>query len=410
VEGDTSLLLDVCVALGVAFAGGWLATRLHLPSLIGYIAAGLVISPFTPGFVGDVDRLRLLADIGVVLLLFGVGVEFSLQDLRAAGASVVALAVLQTALVFCAVWALCASAGMDRDVALYAGAAAAVSSSVVLAKLIDVPGGLASVSYGRMALAWSVVQDLLAIVLVLLLDAVTGDDVSTAGVARDAALTSAKAIAFLAVVLIIGVRALPDVLHRLDETRSGELFVLGIATLVIGTALASEYIGLSLALGAFLAGIVVSESALSHRVLDALQPARDVFAVLFFVAAGMLVDPAVVSREWQLIAILCVGILALKPLVVCALALSAGKRARLAVLIAAVLLPAAEFSFLLGDAGLDSGAIDEDAFGAIMVAAVASIAVSPFAYQLARRGAPASVLHRPLVTGTTAPDTPSLRG
>ena len=295
-EPQTGLLVDVTVALALALAGGWIATRVGVSSILGYVAAGVVISPFTPGFVGELDRLRLLADIGVVLLLFGIGVQFSLSDLARAGPRLIASTIAQTLAVFGIVAALAAAAGADRGQALYVGAAAAISSSVVLVRMLD-ERNATETETGRITVSWSIVQDLTAIILILIIGTATAGT-GDRSLGLEVLFAALKATTFVGGVLLIGSRAVPFVLERVIDDRSRELFVLAIAALALGTALASEYAGLSLALGAFVAGLVISESTMSQRVIHDLLPTRDVFAVLFFVAAGMLIRPDVLLDEW----------------------------------------------------------------------------------------------------------------
>jgi CPA2 family monovalent cation:H+ antiporter-2 len=374
VDAEVSLLRDVSIALAIAFAGGWIATRLRLSSIVGYILAGIVISPFTPGFVGDADRLRLLADIGIVLLLFGIGVQFSLRDLQRADPRVIAAASGQIALVTAGA-VICGSvAGWDVDRSLYIGAAAAIASTVVAVKLVDARGDIAS-DHGRLIVTWSIVQDLWAVVLIVALEAVSGESGAEA-ITREFSLAVGKAAAFLGGVFVIGLRVMPLVLSRVAEERSRELFFLAIAALALSTALASEFMGLSLALGAFLAGLVVSESDLSHRVLGELLPTRDVFAVMFFVSVGMLIDPGALADEWLVVGIAFLLIVALKPIASRVL-IGPAARPHTALLTAAALVPAGEFSFVLARSGLDEGVLSEATFSAIITATALSIVIGP---------------------------------
>ncbi len=381
-DQEFSLLRDVCIALGIAFAGGWIATRLRLSSIVGYILAGVVISPFTPGFVGDVDRLRLIADIGIVLLLFGIGVQFSLSELLRAGPRVIAAASAQILIVMAGASLCGLLAGWPADQSFYVGAAAAIASSVVAVKLLDARGDIAS-DHGRLAVTWSIVQDLWAVILIVALGAVAGES-SGSAIAQEAALAGGKVVLFLGGVFIIGLRVMPIVLARVAEERSRELFFLAIAALALSTALASEYMGLSLALGAFLAGLVVSESDLSHRVLGELLPTRDVFAVLFFISVGMLIDPGVIADEWPALILTFTLIVVLKP-IASRLLLAPIARPHTALLAAAALVPAGEFSFVLARSGLDEGALSEAMFSVIITATALSIVISPASLAAAYR-------------------------
>jgi len=235
-----SLLVDLVVALAIAAAGGWIATRLRLSSIVGYIAAGLVISPLTPGFVGDVDRLRLIAEIGVVLLMFSVGVHFSFRDLMATPLLLVIAGVIQVAAVMAGGTAVGVAAGWGLDASLFAGAAIAISSSTVIVKLLTDEGRVET-AYGRAAVAWSIVEDLSAVVILAVLIGLTGEGDAAARLAW----TSLKALVFVAAVLVVGLRMAPLVLDRIAQIASRELFVLGVAAVALGMALASEEVGLS---------------------------------------------------------------------------------------------------------------------------------------------------------------------
>lgn len=380
---ETDLIRDVVVALALALTGGWIATKLRVSAIIGYVAAGVIISPFTPGFVGDIDRLRLVADIGVVLLLFGIGVEFSLSDLARAGPRIIAGALVQTAVVLGGVAAIAFIAGVGRDAALYAGAVAAISSSVVIVRILNDRGEKGS-DAGRDAISWSIVQDLTAIALILVIGAITSPD-GDQPLAVSATIAALTAAAFIGAMIVVGSRVVPFVLERVAREPSRELFYLSIAALALGTALVAEYAGLSLALGAFIAGLVVSESAVSHRVLHDLLPTRDVFAVIFFVAAGMLIQPSVLADEWPAIIALSAAIIALKPAVAWVCLRVGGSDASTSTMAAALLIPAAEFSFLIADAGLSDGVISERAFGVMLASTVISVVVSPAAVAGAAR-------------------------
>lgn len=382
-EQDASILFDVTIALGVALAGGWLATRAGLPSIAGYILGGLVISPFTPGFDADTGSLGVIADVGVVLLLFAIGVQLDIADIRRAGMGTVIAASLQTLIVVAGVAAVAMMFGVDRDPALYAGAAAAISSSAVLVKLLDDRGGIAT-PHGRIAVAWSVVQDLWAVVLIVVL-ASLAEGGSGADAGRDVAWAALKVAVFVGAVIVIGLRVMPAVLARVAEERSRELFFLAIAALAMGTALASDQAGLSLALGAFLAGIIISESDLSHRVLGELLPVRDVFAVVFFTTAGMLIDPAILLDEWLAVLALTAVITIAKTVISVVLMARFASPGHTAILAAVATVAAGEFSFLLARDGLDNGALSSDAFSIILAATVASILAAPLVMLIGER-------------------------
>ncbi|MEX2245742.1 MAG: cation:proton antiporter [Dehalococcoidia bacterium] len=371
---DTGLLVDLVATLGIALAGGWLASRLRLSSIFGYMVAGIVISPFTPGFVGDVDRLRLLADIGVVLLLFGIGVQFSLSELAATGPRIAAGAVAQIAGVMAATWGVAVAFGWGPEESLFVAAAAAICSSTVIVKLLADRGDTAR-PYGRVSIAWSIVQDLVTVLLVAMLVAATGEG----DVVRSVTLDSLKAVAFVAGLLLVGLRLVPWLLTLVAAQGSRELFVLAVAALALGTALASERVGLSLALGAFLAGLVVSESDLSHRVLGELLPTRDVFAVLFFVSIGMLIDPDVLADNVGALVALVLLMVVAKGALSGLLVRLAGQPRETSILTGGLVAQSGEFSFVLVGLGLDRGAVDNEVFSVVVAATAISIVLSPLA-------------------------------
>ena len=371
-ENDTSLLVDLVAAIAVALAGGWFASRIGLSSIAGYVAAGMVISPFTPGFVGDIDRLRFMADIGVVLIMFGIGLQFSLRDLAAVGPKIGLAAVAQVLVVVGVVWAIADPMGWEWDEAMFLGVAVASSSSTVMGKLLAERGEV-STSHGRVALGWSIVQDLFALILVAVLIAVTDDSDVGSGVA----FAALRGVGFIAVVLIFGMRLIPWLLARVADQGSRELFVLAVAVLALGTAMGSERAGLSLAMGAFLAGIIVSESDLSHRVLGELLPARDVFAVLFFVSVGMLIEPDVVLENVGPLLVLLAMIVMFKGALTGALIRFAGERRHTSLMSGAFLAQAGEFTFVFVGLGVDSNVVSNDAFSVVVAATAMSILLSP---------------------------------
>jgi CPA2 family monovalent cation:H+ antiporter-2 len=370
--GHNDLLVDLVVAVALAMVGGWIAARIGLSSIIGYIVAGLVISPFTPGFAGNLDQLRLVAEIGVVLLLFSIGVHFSFEDLRSVRPAIAAAAVAQVTSVAVAGFAIGTAAGWGRDQSLFAGAAIAISSSAVIVKLLSDRNDIES-ERGQLAVAWSIVEDLCAVVAVAVLVALTGEG----GVAASVGIASAKAIGFVAVALVLGIRVIPWALERMAEVAPPEVFILGITVLALGMALGSERVGLSIAFGAFLAGMMVSESNVSHDILEKLLPARDVFAALFFVSVGMLIDPSVLRDNIGIAAALLAAMVVLKGVVTWVLLRLVGYQSDSAARIAALLSQAGEFSFVVAGIGLDREVVDSDVFSLVVAATAISMALTP---------------------------------
>jgi monovalent cation:H+ antiporter-2, CPA2 family len=379
-EEQVRFLADIVAALSVALAGGWLAARVGVSPIVGYVVAGLVISPFTPGFVGDLDQIRLLADVGVVLLLFAVGVQFSMDELIRGGRVVSLLALAQvlasTGIGFLAGQAL----GFGSLASLFFGAALALASTTVMSKLLAERGD-EDTPHAKLAITWAVVQDFCAIILVVLLSVAAGDDVSPGQLAID----GIKIAAFIVGVIIFGSRIVPWALDRVAAAGSRELFLLAIAVLALGTAAAAGAVGISLALGAFLAGLAVSESDRSHHVLGEILPARDIFAVLFFVSVGMLIDPGALADGWHIVLVALLIIIAVKFALTSVPLAIVRTPARTAIISGVLLAQSAELSFVIMEAGVDEDVISDRIFTLTMTAIGASVLLSPLLVRIADR-------------------------
>lgn len=379
---ELGFLLTLVAAFAAAFIGGAVATRLGQSPIIGYLVAGVVIGPFTPGFVADTATTQRVADVGVILLLFGVGLHFSLGTLVRLRAVAGAGGLTQIALTVAAGMLVGALLGWPPLASLFLGSATAISSSAVLAKVLD-ERGEANSEHGAIALGWMIVQDLVTIVLVVLLAGLSDTGGGSLGASIAAAL--AKAALFVAALLVIGLTGLPWALGRIARLRSRELFLVAIAVVALGTAYLAEEVGISLALGAFLAGLALSESDFAHHISDEIGPTRDLFAVLFFVSVGMLVDPRVIAGALPAFLLILAVIVAVKG------ALGAGfvrllrYPRRTALFVGAGIAQAGEFSFLLARIGRDAGALSADRFTVILGACTASIVVAPLLYRLAER-------------------------
>src|SRR5688500_1462879 len=286
---EIPLLMNIAIALVVAFCGGLIARRLGLPTIIGYMLAGIAIGPFTPGFVGDTETISQLAELGVIFLMFGVGLHFSINDFWKVRAVAIPGALGRMAITILMGFGL--SQLWDWSVAsgIVLGLAISIASTVVLLRgLAD--QGLLNTPHGQAAIGWVIVEDLATVLILVLMPALvnTQDGFNW----QQLGLTLLKAAGFVILVLFIGIRLIPWILLRIAHTRSRELFILAILAITLGIALgAAGLFGVSLALGAFVAGVVVSESPLSHQVGADVLPFRDAFAVLFFVSIGMLVNP-----------------------------------------------------------------------------------------------------------------------
>jgi monovalent cation:H+ antiporter-2, CPA2 family len=373
-------ILDLGVAIGAALIGGVVAVRLRQPAILGYLIAGMVIGPFTPGFVGDVERITQLADLGVVLLLFALGIEFTLQELRAVARIAVPGALLQIAIIVAVGTALPAALGVEPRAALVIGACLSISSTLVVIKSLIDRGELDSL-HGRAAIGWAIVQDLITIAFIVALPPLAGGDV-----VGPLILALGKAVLFLALAYLVGTRVLPWLFRVVARLGSNELFLL----LVVATALLTAFVssavfGLSLALGAFVAGIVVSESDLSYQAAAEVIPFRDLFAVFFFVSVGMLVDPAALAASAPFVALLVAIAVVGKGVIIAGLGRGFGLPLRSALLLGGAMSQVGEFSFIIASDALSFELIDVEVYNVILGTAVVSILLTPFATQVAGR-------------------------
>jgi K+:H+ antiporter len=367
------LVASMALALVAALIGAVIALRLRQSAVIGYIAAGIAIGPFTPGLVVDPHTVEEVADLGLVFLLFTIGAELSLRDLLRAGRVALVGGAVQVVAIIAIGYVVGRMLGWDTAGALFFGSVLAVSSGAVLSKILSERGELEA-EHGRIALAWSTIQDLATIVLVVLLPALSA---GRAARAEDVVLALARAGLFLVILVPTGLRVFPALFEWLARLRNRELFVLAVAAVALGTAYVSTLFGVSLALGAFVAGLAVGESDLSHHVLAEIVPLRDVLAGLFFVSIGMLVDPPFVATYWSLVLLVLALMVLVKGIVVTGLAAVLGASWRTAVLVGVTLAQCGEFSFLLARLGRETGALSADGFNLILSGAAASIVVAP---------------------------------
>ena len=402
--GDAGLLVTLVFALGVAVGGAVLAAWLGQSVILGYILAGVVIGPYTPGFVGDPAAVKALADIGIILLMFTIGVHLSVRDLVRAGTVALVGGVAQVFVTLVIGYAVGIALAWPFAQALFFGAVIAISSSAVLSKIIEEHGDGDS-AHGRIALAWSTVQDLATIALVVILSAVAGAGPGS-NLLTDLLMGAGKAGLFLAVLIPLGLVVLPRLFERVAALQNREVFVLLVAAVALGIAYASSFFGVSLALGAFVAGLVVGESDLSHQILGAILPLRDIFAALFFVSVGMLVDPAFVVRHWPLVLLTVALIVLLKGALVAGLVALFRSPARTALFAGVLLAQAGEFSFLLARLGAEQRAVTSAVFSLMLAGAVVSIVLAPTLYRAAAPLAAWVDRRRP---SPAAPDDPNVR-
>ncbi len=373
---DLPLLVNIAVALGYALVGGLVARRIGLPTIVGYLVAGVALGPFTPGFRGDPEAIRQMAEFGVILLMFGVGLHYDVGDLWQVRRVAIPGAVVQMAVVATMGYGLGRAWGLSPAGAWIFGIAGSVASTVVLLRSLMDHGWLDSPA-GKVAIGWLVVEDLLMVAILVLVPALATSSPSGPWVTVGIAI--GKAVLFVALMMFVGARVVPAVLGRVAHTRSRELFVLVALTIAVGTALASAaFFGVSLALGAFVAGVIVSESPFSHQIGADILPFREAFAVIFFVSVGMLVDPTYVFAYWDRFLLASLVVIAGKAIVSGLLAMALGCSARTTLVVTAGRSQIGEFSFIVGQSGLALGVLAQSEYSLILAAAILSIMVNPF--------------------------------
>ena len=378
-QHELPILINITVALLAAFMGGLLARRLKLPPMVGYMLAGVAIGPFTPGFSGDLFTIQQLAELGVIFLLFDVGLHFSLRDLWAVRDTVISGALIQTILITGLGLLLAHLWGWSLAAGILLGLALSIASTVVMIRsLMD--QGLLSTSHGQVAIGWLVLEDLVAVLILVLLPALSTHTQEPFW--QTAGLALLKTGAFAVLMLVAGMRVIPWFLLRMAHVRSRELFIVAIVVITVGTAIgASSVFGVSLALGAFLAGVVVSESALSHQVGAEMVPFRETFAVLFFVSVGMLVNPLyLLSHAGEVLLLVMVIVLGKFVLTILQGTLFP-RPARTALILAAGRSQIGEFSFILGTAGIALGLFKEEQYSLLLAGALLSITLNPFLFR-----------------------------
>ena len=389
---DTPLISLIALGLVFALVGGLVAVRVGLSPIVGYLLAGIAVGPFTPGFVGDATLAAQLAEIGVILLMFGVGMHFSPKDLWAVKGIALPGAIVQIVAATAMGAGLGAWWGWPLGEGIVFGLALSVASTVVLLKALEARGTLAS-GNGRIAIGWLVVEDLVMVVVLVLLpplssllgapataDAAQGNTLATVGI------TLGKVALFVVLMLTLVTRFFHWLMGSVSRTGSRELFTLTAVALALGTAyLASHFFGVSFALGAFFAGVVVNSSDESHRAAGDLQPLQDAFAVLFFVAVGMLFDPRIlVDEPLRVIAVVAVIVVG-KSIAAALIVRVLGRDRRTAFEVAASLAQIGEFSFILGALGRSLGLLSDDAYALMLAGALWSIVLNPFVFRLAGR-------------------------
>ncbi len=386
-EHNIPLITTLAAGFGMALIFGFLAERLKLPALVGYLLAGILIGPGTPGFVADVQLAAQLSEVGVMLLMFGVGLHFSLDDLLAVRRVALPGAVAQMSLATLLGMLLSWWWGWSWGSGLIFGLSLSCASTVVLLKALESHGVLDSMN-GRIAVGWLVVEDLVTVLVLVLLPplaGVLGGASDPAQPAQPLWITIGRTLlqvgAFIALMLVVGRRVLPWLLWQVSRTGSRELFTLSVIAIAIGIAYgASQLFSVSFALGAFFAGMVMRESEFSHRAATESLPLRDAFSVLFFVAVGMLFEPRILLEKPLHV----VGVLAIimfgKSLVALALVLVLRYPLNTALTVSASLAQIGEFSFILAGLGLSLGLLPADGMSLVLAGALISIALNPLLF------------------------------
>ncbi|HXG78272.1 MAG TPA: YbaL family putative K(+) efflux transporter [Methyloceanibacter sp.] len=380
------LITMIVAAFTLAWLFAAIAQRLKLPPLFGYLVAGVVIGPFTPGYVADQHLADQLAEIGVILLMFGVGLHFSLADLLSVRRIAIPGAVAQIVCATLLGMVLTTWLGWPLGAGLVFGLALSVASTVVLLRAMQ-ERRLLETERGRIAVGWLIVEDIAMVLALVLLPVIanlfreTEPAAGAAEIALVLGLTAAKIAAFVAVMLLVGKRVIPWVLHYMAHTGNRELFRLTVLVIALGTAFAAaELFGVSFALGAFFAGMILSESKLSQQAATETLPLRDAFAVLFFVSVGMLVDPAIVVREPVPVLATLLIILIGKSLAAYAIVRAFGYGNATALTISASLAQIGEFSFILANLGVALALLPEAGRDLILAGAIISILINPFLF------------------------------
>jgi K+:H+ antiporter len=382
---EMPLITTIAAGFGASLLFGIATQKLGLSPIVGYLIAGIVIGPFTPGFVADSGLATQLAEIGVVLLMFGVGLHFHPRELLAVRGIAVPGALIQTAVATLLGIATATAFGWSLSAGVVFGLSLAVASTVVLMRALEDQDLLASV-HGHVAVGWLIVEDILTVAALVCLPALAGAAGGQAGTGTSLltalGVAMLKLAALVALVAVAGARLIPRLLERAAQFRSRELFTLTVLTIAVTVAAASaHFFGASMALGAFLAGMAVGHSSVSQQAAADALPLRDAFAVLFFVSVGMLFDPAFLLRQPGLVAAALAIVLVGKPLAALAVVAALGYSSRTALTVALGLAQIGEFSFILAELGRQQGLLPADGSSVVVACALVSITLNPLLFR-----------------------------
>lgn len=396
-----ALITTLVAAIVLAFVFGFIANRFRFSPIVGYLLAGIAVGPYTPGYEADVGLALQLSEIGVILLMFGVGLKISIEDIWSVRWVAVPAALIHTLLAALLGFSAGLALGMTQAESVLLGASLSVASTIVLLRALEDRRATKS-EEGRICISWLLIEDLLIVLAIVALPAIVGAisgeaaNASPFAAAGAVGMTFAKIVGFIALMLVVGARFFPWLIVQVAHLKSRELLSLGTLALALGVAYAAfRWFDASFALGAFLAGLALNGSKFSHKVAEESLPLRDTFAVLFFVAVGMLFDPGVVVREPLALAAIVGVVIVGKALLAYALMRLFNQPPQAAMLAAVGLAQIGEFSFVLAGMGLDLGIMGLESYNLVLASALISIALNPFLMRLvpaaqAPRAAPAA--------------------
>jgi monovalent cation:H+ antiporter-2, CPA2 family len=378
---EAQFIANLTVAFIIALAGGLLAHKLRQSPMLGYLAAGIAIGPFARPLVGEPARISELAEIGVLFLMFALGIEFSLKELaRVKGPAILGTTFQVLTLMACG-WAFGHFLGWPLGQSLFFGGVICISSTMVILKTLMSRGEIES-AHGRLMLAMLIVQDLAVVLLILILPRIAAGGPLQFG---SMAFLALKAALFIGATLYLGERVVPKLMARIEEMRSQELFILTAVALALGTATISAKLGLSPALGAFMGGLMLTETEFDHRVVAEVVPLRDLFATLFFVSVGMLVDLNFVWQNWPAVLGMALFLMAAKSLVTLLVLLPFRVGGKTATFAALGMIPIGEFNYVLAHVGLANKILSEPVYNLILASSLITIVFTPGAFWIAPR-------------------------
>jgi CPA2 family monovalent cation:H+ antiporter-2 len=380
---EIPLLNDIVVIFGLAIAVLFICHRLRVPAVVGFLLTGILVGPYGFALVKAVHEVEILAEIGIVLLLFTIGIEFSLEKLLQIRKSVLMGGSLQVLLTLGATFLIARRFGQASGEATFIGFLVALSSTAIVLKLIQERAEV-DTPHGRTTLGILIFQDIIIVPMILVTPLLAG---ATGNLGESVLVLTAKGIGIILLVMVSTKWIVPQVLYQIARTRNQEIFLLSVVVICLGVAWLTSKAGLSLALGAFLAGLIISESEYSHQALGNILPFRDVFTCFFFVSVGMLLDVGFLFRQPGTIALIVLGVLVLKSVIACFATVLLGFPFRTSILVGLALSQVGEFSFILSRSGVEHGLLTGNVYQMFLAVSVLSMAATPFIIALAPRAA-----------------------